>query len=123
MSTVYELKLQRRREYSRNRWKRLKEAKSKGTHTPKEWDDMVSFFENTCCICLCQKPITKDHIIPIFHGGSDAIENLQPLCFSCNSGKMDSCDYRWQLANYLGKRLPLNYRTPLALYGETFYGY
>lgn len=113
----------KRKEYGKNRRIREKEARLKGTHTKQEWDDMVSFFKNTCAICFKRGNVTKDHIIPIYHGGSDSIENLQPLCKSCNSGKMDCCDYRLQLANYLRKRLPINYRTPLSYHGETFYGY
>jgi len=67
--------------------------------------------------------MTKDHIIPIYQGGCDRILNIQPLCRSCNSGKMDNCDYRLQLSNYLGKRLPINYRQTLSYHGETIYGY
>ena len=31
-----------------------------------------------------------DHVVPVANGGSDAIDNLQTLCFKCNRGKRDS---------------------------------
>lgn len=32
-------------------------------------------------------PLTVDHIIPRSKGGSDELENLQPMCAECNTGK------------------------------------
>lgn len=41
---------------------------------------------NKCIICG-NKDITIDHIIPVSKGGTNDIDNLQPLCKSCNSSK------------------------------------
>jgi 5-methylcytosine-specific restriction endonuclease McrA len=43
-----------------------------------------------CRICgreLTKDTVTIDHIIPVSMGGTNAIENLQPLCRSCNCRK------------------------------------
>lgn len=41
---------------------------------------------NKCLICGSSE-ITIDHIIPVKLGGKNNIENLQPLCRSCNAKK------------------------------------
>lgn len=76
------------------RSKRLSIAREKGTHTNEEWEELKDFF-GECVICGSKERIVKDHIVPIYQGGSDAITNLQPLCNSCNSRKgSDNKDYR-----------------------------
>jgi len=72
-------------------------ANQKGTHTKDEWDEMKSFF-NICVRCEGDNGyshIGKDHIIPIYQGGSNSIKNLQPLCPKCNASKgPENIDYR-----------------------------
>lgn len=73
----------------RLRSQRLKEARDRGTHTDEQWRELVARFDGRCVRCGCT-PVggpCKDHIEPIYLGGSDAIDNLQPLCRECNSSK------------------------------------
>lgn len=92
---------------------RMSEARKRGTHTKEEWIEMLDFFENTCCCCMGDSGllrVEKDHIIPIYQGGSDHITNLQPLCSRCNCSKGPNVsDWRPQLADQLGKELPLKW--------------
>lgn len=67
-----------------------REKNAEGFHTLKEWQDMKERFNNKCAICFQDKPLTKDHIIPLSKGGSDYITNIQPLCKNCNSKKHNS---------------------------------
>jgi uncharacterized protein YdaU (DUF1376 family) len=86
---------------------RLADARLLGTHTAEEWDEMKSAYGRCLkCGALTTEPV-KDHIVPIYQGGSDAITNLQPLCRNCNSAKgPDSTDYRLNAPETLEKWLP-----------------
>jgi 5-methylcytosine-specific restriction endonuclease McrA len=69
------------------RAERMKAARAKGTHTPREWAALVEVCGAKCLRCDAVGRLEKDHIIPVYAGGSDAIDNLQPLCPSCNCRK------------------------------------
>jgi len=78
------------------RAKRLKDAKGKGKHTKTQWEALKLEFNGVCV--RCQIPggkIQKDHILPIYLGGSDSIENIQPLCVRCNCQKGPE-DFNWK---------------------------
>jgi len=76
------------------RSQRLSIARTKGTHTKNEWENMRSFF-GECLKCGSDNDIVKDHVVPIYQGGSDSIENIQPLCRRCNASKgSESINYK-----------------------------
>jgi len=87
-------------------WNRRRVMKKKGvigSHTDEEWETLKADYGFNCAECGVSEDeleilwegtqftkLTKDHILPISRGGTDFIENIRPLCVSCNSKKLDS---------------------------------
>lgn len=74
----------------RNLARIARKAGAKGSHTMAEWIKLKELYDNTCPACKQAEPtikLTEDHVVPLSRGGSDYIENIQPLCGSCNSRK------------------------------------
>jgi 5-methylcytosine-specific restriction endonuclease McrA len=78
--------------------RRARKLAASGSHTNAEWDALKAFYDFRCLCCGKQEPeirLTRDHVIPLDKGGSDSIENVQPLCARCNSKKNNKhIDYR-----------------------------
>jgi 5-methylcytosine-specific restriction endonuclease McrA len=79
---------------SAKKYRRIK-FNAEGSHTQGEWELLKKQYGYICPRCKRQEPfmgqyrlyLTEDHIIPISKGGTDNIENIQPLCHSCNAIK------------------------------------
>jgi HNH endonuclease len=81
--------------YAEKRAARMTAAREIATHSTEEWHRLLAFCGNHCLRCGESKRLTKDHIVPIYQGGSDGIDNLQPLCRECNAAKgPEKIDYR-----------------------------
>ena len=78
--------------WSRNKRNRIKKILNNNGHyhTFGEWQTLKAQYNWTCPCCKKSEPeikLTEDHIIPLSKGGSDIIENIQPLCVHCNFKK------------------------------------
>jgi len=70
-----------------------------GEHfTLEEWLALLEFYGHRCLRRGSRESITVDHVVPLSLGGSNAIENIQPLCERCNTEKGATIrDYRGQV--------------------------
>jgi len=85
----------RMRENTRRR--RALKLKAAGSFTDSEFIDLCEQYNWICLCCKEEKPLAADHIVPLSRGGRDSIDNIQPLCKSCNSKKSARIiDYRTQ---------------------------
>jgi 5-methylcytosine-specific restriction endonuclease McrA len=76
--------------------RRSRKSASGGSYTVAEWKGLVAHYGNKCLCCgRSDVALTVDHVVPVSKGGTSNIDNLQPLCLSCNSKKQDKIiDYR-----------------------------
>lgn len=89
--------------------RRTRKVINGGHFSPKEWLMLCQEFDFHCINPKCWEilpfgKITIDHVIPISKEGSNGIENIQPLCKSCNCKKKDkTIDYRSEAKRLLGR--------------------
>lgn len=78
--------------------RRARKKGNGGAFTAAEWRALCHKFNYRCLACGRREPVIKltvDHVLPIQMGGTNTIDNLQPLCGDCNSSKgARHIDYR-----------------------------
>lgn len=78
--------------------RRARQRNASGNFTRKEWQNLKRAWNYTCLCCGKSEPeikLSQDHVVPLVLGGSNDIDNIQPLCVSCNSKKSGRyIDYR-----------------------------
>lgn len=96
------------REYRKNNPEKLsfhssqyqdrKRANGGDGFTLEQWLELCEAFGNVCLCCGSSGPLTVDHVVPISLGGPHELENVQPLCKSCN------CKKHARIIDYRAKR-------------------
>src|SRR3990167_7445241 len=66
---------------------RRRQLEKTGRITAKEWALKLKQYQYKCVYCESDENIEMDHIIPLSKGGDHNINNIQPLCRSCNAKK------------------------------------
>ena len=83
---------------------RARKAGAIGSHTFAQWMSCVEIHAWKCVYCdvaLTPITLTKDHVVPLFKGGTNYVENLAPACKSCNSAKRGRTDFRPQKGQWI----------------------
>lgn len=60
-----------------------------------EWYAVQLRYGNICLVCGANENLAPDHVVPLSRGGTNTIDNIQPLCRHCNLVKQNkTIDYR-----------------------------
>jgi 5-methylcytosine-specific restriction endonuclease McrA len=80
--------------------RRARKIAAGGSFTLKEWNDLVASYGGRCAYCGKKGPLTVDHRVPFFRGGTNAISNILPACHLCNFRKhtLSEAEFRARLA-------------------------
>lgn len=73
----------------------VSQKKQPRTYLPdKKWARVVSHYDGICAVCGSppgDEGFQQDHKVPRDRGGTDDLENWQPLCDACNNLKSSAC--------------------------------
>lgn len=66
-----------------------------GQVSAQQWRSILKLFDGKCAKCGASDNIHMDHVVPLAKGGSHSVDNVQPLCATCNLRKHTKIeDYR-----------------------------
>ena len=66
---------------------RRRMAVKDGRVSANDWSAKLRESDGCCVACGASEGIQMDHIHPLSRGGAHHIDNVQPLCGSCNASK------------------------------------
>ena len=71
------------------------------------WNKKLALLNYQCVYCGSKDRIEIDHIYPISKGGTNHIDNLQPLCAFCNNSKHNKILIKpmWQFTHLIWDKL------------------
>lgn len=66
---------------------RAKKTEAGGRVSVQDWLAVLEAYGHRCAWCASPGKLEMDHIWPVSLGGATTLQNVQPLCRSCNSSK------------------------------------
>lgn len=75
--------------------RRAQEKGLEASFTRLDWERALKHFNNSCAYCGAKGNLTKEHFIPVSNGGEYSVNNIIPVCRSCNCSKRDSNFFDW----------------------------
>ena len=66
-----------------------------GSHSEAEWQARLAQYRHRCAYCGAgDRPLVREHVVPLIGGGTDDIGNVVPACQPCNARKYARQDMR-----------------------------
>ncbi|MCD2441387.1 HNH endonuclease [Agromyces sp. SYSU K20354] len=99
--------------YSRRRKRRM--ARVAHDLTDGQWSALTAAWSG-CAYCrAADRPLQRDCVLPISHGGRYTLENVVPACGSCNASKSNDEVTSWMRRKKLDERAFLLRHREIAL--------
>lgn len=92
--------------------RRGRQRGAEGEFTDAEWKALVAAHDARCAYCGASVPLTVDHRIPLFRGGSNYIANILPACIRCNKRKACRTEEEFRAEIALHRGLDLGTPSP-----------